>query len=97
MDILKRNKELAVPCRTGEIFQKGQPLSTAVHKAVGDLRRASRQKSSEENEARDTDPDAEARLDFWKYHGRDYIFMYIYVSESCCSKDGRFCDTSEKD
>ena len=47
-----------------KILQEGLPLSSAVYKAGGDLRRESQQYSSEEKEeARDPDPDVEVRLD----------------------------------
>ena len=60
VDILK-----GFPCRTDEISQEGQPLSTVVYKAESDFKRESQQNSSEEKEeARDLDPDVEARRDF---------------------------------
>ena len=60
------NNESEFPRSTGEISQEEQQLSSAVCKAGGDLMRESRQDSSEENEeARDADPDIEARQDFW--------------------------------
>ena len=50
--------------------KKGQPLSTAVYEAESDLRRAS---SEEKHEARDPDPDVDARQDFWSVMGN---YMY---------------------
>ena len=56
----------------GEILQDGQSLSTAVCNAASDLMRQSQQTSSEEKEeARDADPDIEARQDFWTIVGDD--------------------------
>ena len=61
VETLKRNNEFVFPCRTGEILQ-GQPLSTAVYEAGGDVMRESQQNSSGEKlQARDPDPDVEAR------------------------------------
>ena len=56
--------EFVFLCRTGEILQEGQPLSTAVFTPGGDLRQEVQDNSSEEKEeeeARDPDPDVEAR------------------------------------
>ena len=73
MDNLKRDREFVFPCRTGELLQEGQPLSTAVYKAESDLRRESQQISSgEEEEARDPSPDVETRQDFCNIMG-DYM------------------------
>ena len=74
VDILKRNNEFVCTCRTGDIFQEGQPLSIAVYKAGCNFKRESRQHSAEE-EARDPDPDVEL----------DKIFGILHLSESCCS------------
>ena len=38
VDIQKRDNEIALPCRVGEILQEGQPFSTAVFQAGGDVR-----------------------------------------------------------
>ena len=61
MDILKRNTEFVFSCRTGEILQEEQPVTTAVYKARGDRVRESQQTASEEqDEARDPDPVVDA-------------------------------------
>ena len=38
VDILKRNTEFVLPCRTGDILQEVHPLSTAMYKAGDDFR-----------------------------------------------------------
>ena len=38
VDIHERDNERVFPCRTGNILQEGQPSSTSVYKARGDLR-----------------------------------------------------------
>ena len=59
VQILQRNIECVVPCRTGEISQEGQRLSAAVYKAQQYFRQYSQPNFSKEQEARDTDPDVE--------------------------------------
>ena len=75
VDILKRNTEFVFSCRTGEILQEEQPVTTAVYKAGGDRVRESPQTSSEEKE--DPDPVVEAPRDFWSvmedYKNRDHV------------------------
>ena len=44
----KRDIELVFTCKTGEILQEGQLLSSAVYEAGGDLRQESQRQSSEE-------------------------------------------------
>ena len=43
----KRNDEFVLPCKTGEILQEGQPLSTAIYKAGIDPTRESQQHCSD--------------------------------------------------
>ena len=66
--------EFVFPCRTGEILQEGQPLSTAVFTPGGDLRQEVQDNPSEEKEeeAQDPDPDVKARQYFWSIVG-DYV------------------------
>ena len=97
MDILKRNTEFVFSCRTGEILQEKQPVTTAVYKARGDGVRESQQTSSEEkDEARDPDPVVEAPQDFWSimedYKNRDHVAPRTKLH--ACS-EGRFSDTAE--
>ena len=76
------------PCRTDEILQEGQPLFTAVYKAEGVLKREYQQHSSEEAWDQDSDPDVEARQDFWSVMG-DYIYWNHVAPRSklCVPKD----------
>ena len=63
-------------------MQDRQLLSTVVFTAGGDIMRESRRHSEgETEEARDPDPDVEARQDFWSIVGNSHI------SESCCCEN----------
>ena len=68
-----RNDEFVFPCKSGEVLQVDQPLSTAIYMAWGNTTLEFQEVSSEEkDEARDPDPDGEARQDFWSILG-NYI------------------------
>ena len=96
MDILKRNNEFVFPCGKGEILHEGQPLSTVVYRAASDLMSESQQHSAEEKEeARDPDPDVEARQDSWSLMG-DCIFRIHGAPRTKISvPKKRFSDASE--
>ena len=69
----KRDNFFVFACRTGELLQEWQPLSTAVRQAESDLKQESQEQTSEEGGyVRDPDPDVEARHDFWSIVG-DYM------------------------
>ena len=73
-EILKRNGDIVFPCKTDEIVQAWQPLSTAVYKAESDPTRKSQDNSSDgKEEARDPDPDVEIRQYF-----RSIVGIYTF-------------------
>ena len=68
VDIPKSDSEFVFPCRTVEILPEEWSASTVVYHADGDTRQ-----EFEEGDARDPDPDIDARQVFWSVVG-DYIF-----------------------
>ena len=58
----RERERICIPKQDGRNLAKGQPLSTGVF-AAGDnfMRESQRQSSAEKEEARDPDPDVEAR------------------------------------
>ena len=78
----ERDNEDLFPCRTGEMLQEWQPLSTAVYRGT-------------EGEARDPSPDLEARQDFWSMMGNHICPNHVAPRTKTPCSSGRFTDTSE--
>ena len=81
VDIVKRNSEFVFPCRTGEILQERQPVSTAVYKAEGDLWQEFEETHSKEKKQPEM-------LEF------DKIFDALWrshMTEGCCSENETRC------
>ena len=74
-------------CRRNDILQDRQLLSTVVFTVGGDFMREIRKHSEgETEEARDPDPDVEARQDFWSIGKFTHFGIILHGTKVCVPK-----------